>query len=199
AAVREVPEELIAAGFSIRNDFVTRDEEALLLREIDSRPWDKTLSRRTQHYGWRFDYRTKSCVPAEAPIPAAFGAVLKRPLPEIPWQGLGRAQCTVNEYEPGQGIAPHVDTHGAFDDGIVALSLGSGTALRVKPFPAGPNDATHCLWLERRSLVTYVGAARYAFTHGIVSRKGDLVDGIWRRRERRTASHAAPRRRRRRL
>ena len=34
-------------------------------------------------------------------------------------------QMTVNEYKPGHGIPPHIDTHSAFEDGIVSVSLGS--------------------------------------------------------------------------
>ena len=30
------------------------------------------------------------------------------------------------EYEPGQGISPHIDVHGAFEDGFLFLSLNSG-------------------------------------------------------------------------
>ncbi len=32
-------------------------------------------------------------------------------------------QLTINEYIPGQGIAPHIDTHSAFEGAIVSLSL----------------------------------------------------------------------------
>jgi hypothetical protein len=41
-------------------------------------------------------------------------------------------QCTVNEYLPGQGIAPHVDTHAAFDDAILSLSMGSGIVMEFR-------------------------------------------------------------------
>lgn len=195
-ALRELPEELAKAGFLIRNDFVSVEEEAMLMREIDSRQWETQLSRRTQHYGWRFEYTTKSCVPISESIPAVFiEKILKRlgtvAMIEIPWLknavGVSSVQCTVNEYERGQGIAPHVDTHAAFDDGIIALSLGSGVGLRLKQAKSSGDNREYNMWLERRSLITYVGAARYAFMHGIVSRKGDLIDGKWILRNRRVS------------
>ncbi|XP_013921711.1 PREDICTED: alkylated DNA repair protein alkB homolog 8 [Thamnophis sirtalis] len=34
-------------------------------------------------------------------------------------------QLTINQYEPGQGIPPHIDTHSAFEDEIISLSLGA--------------------------------------------------------------------------
>ena len=45
----------------------------------------------------------------------------------LPWDGLAD-NLTVNEYLPGAGIAIHVDTHSAFEDGICALTLGDGCA-----------------------------------------------------------------------
>lgn len=35
-------------------------------------------------------------------------------------------------YQPGVGIASHVDAHGAFEEGIAAVSLGSGIAVWPK-------------------------------------------------------------------
>ena len=35
----------------------------------------------------------------------------------------------VNEYEPGQGINPHIDNTNLFRDTIVSVSLGSPTIM----------------------------------------------------------------------
>lgn len=193
-ALRELPEELVAAGFCIRNDFVSVEEETMLLRDIDARPWERQLSRRTQHYGWRFEYTSKSCVRIDESIPATFRRLVLDRLRvvancEIMWlDGVeDNVQCTVNEYQRGQGIAPHVDTHAAFDDGILALSLGSGVGLRLRKVAGDIRHPNYNVWLERRSLITYVGEARYAFAHGIISRKGDLLDSQWVLRNRRVS------------
>lgn len=177
-ALREIPSELVRAGLGLRYEVVTPAEEAALLREIDGRPWSSELSRRTQHYGYRFEYETKTCI------------VAKEEIPKLVWDLVGRrhfdspegVQCTINEYLPGQGIAPHVDTHSAFSDNVVALSLGSGVALRMKQ-----RKETFVIWLPERSLLAYTGEARYAWTHGIVARKGDLIDGQWLCRRRRVS------------
>lgn len=34
-------------------------------------------------------------------------------------------QLTINWYEPGCGIASHVETHSAFEDGLASISLES--------------------------------------------------------------------------
>ena len=110
-------------------------------------------------------------------------------------------QMTVNQYKPGQGISPHVDTHSAFGDGLLSLTLGSGMCLLQCMVPthgvrvlyvltrrgaasAGvtmtmrhPDGSVKYLWLPRRSLLVLTGAARYQWTHGITCRKTDVVNG----------------------
>src|SRR5262245_22357994 len=38
-------------------------------------------------------------------------------------------QITVNSYRPGQGIPPHVDTHDAFENAILSLSLSDSVVM----------------------------------------------------------------------
>ena len=49
---------------------------------------------------------------ASPPIPAALKPLMKRLLemPGIP----AIDQLTVNDYPPGEGLSPHIDTHSAF-------------------------------------------------------------------------------------
>ena len=44
---------------------------------------------------------------------------------------LSLGQLTVNEYEPGQGIAAHIDTFNCFGPEIFVLSLGSGVTMNM--------------------------------------------------------------------
>eukprot|EP01117_Protostelium_nocturnum_P014467 TRINITY_DN5504_c2_g1_i1.p1 TRINITY_DN5504_c2_g1~~TRINITY_DN5504_c2_g1_i1.p1 ORF type:complete len:658 (-),score=227.09 TRINITY_DN5504_c2_g1_i1:30-2003(-) len=81
-------------------------------------------------------------------------------------------QVTVNEYLPGQGIAPHIDTHSAFEDGMASLSLDSQSVMEFEH----PNGEKVAVYLPRRSLVILTGESRYVWTHGISYRKTDLVD-----------------------
>lgn len=41
-------------------------------------------------------------------------------------------QLTVNDYAPGQGIPPHVDTHSPFKEVFVSLSLKSGVSMNFR-------------------------------------------------------------------
>eukprot|EP01102_Stenamoeba_stenopodia_P014746 TRINITY_DN4938_c0_g2_i1.p1 TRINITY_DN4938_c0_g2~~TRINITY_DN4938_c0_g2_i1.p1 ORF type:complete len:190 (+),score=31.04 TRINITY_DN4938_c0_g2_i1:625-1194(+) len=96
-------------------------------------------------------------------------------------------QITVNEYLPGQGIASHVDTHSAFEDAILSLSLcGSLVMDFAKIEPRRQDDScskksdtlAKQLVLSRRSLLVMKGESRYQWTHGIAYRKTDKVNGV---------------------
>lgn len=56
-------------GLQLIENFLTEDEEAQLMRLIDSSPWDRSISRRTQHYGFRYDYASKHAQDPAPPIP----------------------------------------------------------------------------------------------------------------------------------
>lgn len=79
-------------------------------------------------------------------------------------------QITVNDYPPGSGIAPHVDTHSAFTSRFASLSLGAGVAFELR---RGGEAAD--LWLPRRSLLLLGGEARLGWAHYIAPRRGDSV------------------------
>jgi hypothetical protein len=49
-------------------DFISAEEERELLKWIDASPWDTRLKRRTQHYGYIYEYGSKTLTPTQ-PIP----------------------------------------------------------------------------------------------------------------------------------
>lgn len=85
-------------------------------------------------------------------------------------------QLIVNEYRPGQGIAPHIDCKPCFTDGIASLSLNSGTVMHFRRAYCDNVD----ILLPRRSLIILTGEARYNWTHSIVPRLAD--NGVARQR-----------------
>lgn len=67
-------------GLRFGSNFLTDQEQQHLLKEIDSLPWSNELSRRVQHYGFRYDYKAKT-VPANAeidPLPPFVDFIVKR-------------------------------------------------------------------------------------------------------------------------
>ena len=92
-------------------------------------------------------------------------------------------QAIINLYHPGEGISDHIDLLDRYDDGIVGVSFLSGCVMRFgkpdqgqhrDPLSQPDPDYTN-LYLPPRSVIAFVGDARYKWTHGIPSRRLDLV------------------------
>lgn len=153
-----------------------------LISSIENGLWDLTLSRRTQHYGWRYDYKARSVSPNDylGPLPLAFS-------PLVNWisdtYGITMDQAIVNEYTPGQGIGDHVDCEPCFGDAIVSLSLLSGVPMTFKSL--AKTSETYTQYLSKDSLVIISGDVRHLWTHGIERRTWDMVDGLRVERQRR--------------
>lgn len=156
-----------------------------LLDTIDRMPWLDDLSRRVQHYGWRYDYKARR-VSDDAylgPLPAflqdvaveLFSAGLMESVPD---------QAIVNEYLPGQGISAHIDCEPCFGPEIASISLGDEYPMRFTHTVTGQ---VHDLWLPVGSVCVMRGPARYDWKHEIVKRKSDLLGGARKLRKRRVS------------
>uniref|UniRef100_A0A672FDN9 tRNA (carboxymethyluridine(34)-5-O)-methyltransferase n=1 Tax=Salarias fasciatus TaxID=181472 RepID=A0A672FDN9_SALFA len=167
-------------GLVLLEDFVSPEEEALLLAAIDWSSADNDVTaqkalkhRRVKHYGFEFRYDNNNVdkdKPLPAGLPVACLAVLQRCVSERHIDMMPD-QLTVNQYESGQGIPPHVDTHSAFEDTIMSLSLGSKTVMDFRH----PDGRCVPVVLPGRSLLVMKGESRYLWTHGITPRKFDMV------------------------
>src|SRR5438045_9721394 len=80
----------------------------------------------------------------------------------------------VNEYLPGQGIAPHRDD-APFGRVVASLSLLSPCVMDFRHRPTGRREQ---LLLEPRSLLVLSDEARYDWEHGIAARKKDAWQGL---------------------
>ncbi|XP_074651671.1 tRNA (carboxymethyluridine(34)-5-O)-methyltransferase alkbh8-like [Tubulanus polymorphus] len=171
-------------GLILKPNFV---DEAYEERLLDCIKWDETLideasgakversmkHRRVKHFGYEFIYG-KNNIDKDHPLPdgipsecdelidrlLALGCIKNRP-----------NQLTINQYTPGQGIPPHIDTHSAFEDGIVSLSLGAQVVMDFRH----PNGYHVPVVLPRRSVLIMSGESRYLWSHGITPRKSDII------------------------
>lgn len=201
-----VTRDVVVPGLVLVEDFINEEEHKRLwdLFGADDAPWEESLSRRVQHYGIPFNYRTLMLDYNRAvnPIPAELGEISERMIDfankrresaeiagddtvvkrseGMPAFALG--QLTVNEYEPGQGIAAHVDTYNCFGPEILVISLGSAAAMNMQNRSTGQRKA---VMLPLRSLLLLSGPARYEWSHAIPSRHRDKVDGVFMDRTRR--------------
>ena len=85
-----------------------------------------------------------------------YRAMQNNHLPETP------DQCTVNRYEPGQGIPPHIDaSDGCCGPAIASLSLGDDVVMEFgAPVAEGKGRLKVPVLLPRRSLMVMTGEAR---------------------------------------
>ena len=162
-------------GATYTPDFVTLAAEAPLVAKIDASPWITDLRRRVQHYGYRYDYRARS-VTADAYLGALpdWLVDLSAQLKHAGWFERHPDQVIINEYQPGQGIAPHVDCVPCFSGTIASLSLLSSCEMR---FEERFSRDRFTRILDPRSLLVLRGPARFDWTHAIPARKSDSIDG----------------------
>lgn len=156
-------------------DFITSDEEGKIIEKIDASLWLMELSRRVQHYGYKYDYKSRRIDETmhigELPrwlVYMGKKLVEAEVFSEIP------DQVIVNEYQPGQGISPHIDCEPCFGDTIASLSLQSTCYM---DFTKKDGTEKKSVWLEPRSLVVLKAEARYLWKHSIAKRLTDQHNG----------------------
>lgn len=159
---------MLPPGFALAPDAVTADEEAALLAECEAAGWDFALRRATRQYGFRYDFR--GGLPGAAPPLPAFAlgalAAARAPFPDCFAEA---AQCIVNRYLPGEGIAYHTDDRRLFGPQVLVLSLGSDTVVNFRL----PGSAAVPVPVPRRSAYLMEGPAREAWQHEIPARLRD--------------------------
>ena len=161
--------DIFARGAFIVAEFVTPAEEARILQRIAAAPWLTDLSRRVQHYGYRYDYTGGGSRTPAPPFPLWAQYMAERLRPHF--GGARPAQCIVNEYRPGQGIGMHAD-HRDFGPVVASLSLGAHWPMRFRPRAACPYvpgalPGDQVATLPRRSVLVLTGDARHRWMHGI--------------------------------
>lgn len=161
------------AGLQLIQDAITSEYHDHLIAIIDQQPWLTDFRRRVQHYGYRYDYKSHSIDASQflGPLPDWSMLFLEQLqyadfIEQIP------DQLIVNEYEPGQGISPHIDCRPCFGDVIFSLTLGSTCIM----------EFTHAevkvpIFLEPCSVLIMQGEARQIWKHAIPARKTDIYAG----------------------
>lgn len=152
-------------GFFYHKEFISSDDERFLIEYADSNPWDTTWKRRIQQYGYSYGTSRRESLGA---MPEWLSWLCNRLSDESIFQETPN-QVIINEYRPGQGIAPHVDHVANYGDMVASLSLGS---LVVMDFINEEKKKISHL-LEPRSLFVVSGSARFNWKHGIAPRKMD--------------------------
>lgn len=169
-----VPAPEIPEGLVYVDSFVRPEEEKELLEHLDvehAADWLPDLKRRVQHYGYKYDYAKRRIDQSMklGPLPDWLRGLADDIAQRAEMDG-SFDQAIVNEYEPGQGIAEHIDSESCFGDVVAMLSLASDIELQFEQPGIG---ARHLQRLRRGSLIILSGPARYEWTHAIVKRQSD--------------------------
>ena len=122
-----------AAGLAYLPSLLSINQQRLAVENVDASvdQWRHDLSGRTQHYGWRYDYRAKAITPDLwlGQLPDWLQEIAQSIFENAvhPTSGLPRfdhmpEQCIVNEYVGSPGIAEHTD-HPGCGPAIATVSL----------------------------------------------------------------------------
>lgn len=140
-------ENIVVPGLTLIENFIHPDEESAILGQFDSdAKWECGINRRVQHYGYRFNYQTLQLdASIDLPtIPPSLIELLQQKIEnfnstsqEVQSHLHSVNQLTINDYQPGQGIASHIDTECCFGPVIFILSLGSGITMTFTESPEG--------------------------------------------------------------
>ena len=175
-------------GLKYVPDFLNAADQERTLQAIDGSQWMTSLERAVQHYGWRYDYRSRVVTEEMriGPLPTWLSDLAERLFRETGTFDRVPDQAIVNEYRPGQGIAMHVDRH-CFGPSVATISLGDAWLMDFRPLGAGRSRTAH-MALAPGSALILSDEARYRWLHGIAKRRRErLSSGGWRPRERRVS------------
>ena len=155
-------------------NWLSEEEHAAALEEIDNHQFESTLARRVQHYGSRYDYFASELKDAGSapPIPPVLSEIGNRLFSEGYFDKLP-SQVIINEYLTDQGIASHIDKN-TFGPAVATISLLESWTMQF----SDPNGIKIEVPLEARSLAVMTHESRYVWSHGIAKRKADVVGGL---------------------
>jgi alkylated DNA repair dioxygenase AlkB len=170
-------------GLKYVPDYITTDQQRRLLKHIDMQEWITELKRRVQHYGYKYGYKSPHKLTPIGKLPQ-WASYLAKKLHEDGLTPTISDQVIVNEYQPGQGISPHVDLEDCFDDTIVSISMLSPCVMEF--IHTETREKVETL-LMPRSAIVLSGEARHDWKHAIPQRKTDIYQGQKIERERRVS------------
>lgn len=160
-------------GVSVIEDFISSDDEQLLVSVIDTRkPWVPSQEGRAkQDYGPKISFlKRKASVGNFGGFPDfavnLFNAMIARH-PDL-MQGFVPVEFCILEYTPERGsyIRPHFDDKWIWGDRLITVNLLSETCLRLsREFRIPPYEIV--IRMPARSLVVIQGEARYDWHHSI--------------------------------
>jgi alkylated DNA repair dioxygenase AlkB len=159
-----------APGYAYEPGFLSEEEEAELIREIERLPFAQArykqylAKRRTVAYGGSYDYSAKR-LETGTPIAPFLHPLRAR---AAAWSGCAAEEFThalVTEYQPGVELGWHRDVPDF--DVVVGISLLNACRMRFRRFPPKPREKSIAVELEPRSIYRLQGSARWGWQHAV--------------------------------
>lgn len=159
-------------GLVYRADFITQQEEQILLTAIRELPLREaqyqqyTARRRTVSYGSSYDFTHLQSRPAP-PIPEFLGWLRQRAAEWVGMQSEDFVQALVSEYQPGTPLGWHRDVPDF--EVIVGISLAGAARLRFRPYPWEQEKKAQVFALELAPRSAYIlrDEARWGWQHHV--------------------------------
>lgn len=158
---------MFPAGCVVYPDVLTSEQQQTIISWLDTQSWNTTLKRRTQQYGYLYNYAAKgsnsNIIAPTTPLSGPLVEISRYLASTGLLNGKVPEQCIINEYTRKQGIAKHIDSP-VFGPTIISISLGDPTIMTFSrenykiPVVCNPG-----------SLLVMTGESRYQWTHEISS------------------------------
>lgn len=154
-------------GLTILKSAIKQTKQILdsLITNPDFYNIDNKAGRRICQYGYKYDYLTKTCIKTD-PIPQFYFDIINPVLDEQKIECKFN-QVLINEYQPGQGIAPHMDAN-IFGDIIVCLTINSGAIIKFEY-----REDEFEFYMDNGDVYIMQDDARYLYKHSQPARKKD--------------------------
>lgn len=158
-------------GLVYRPDFLTREEENILLAYIQNLPMvhpkfeEHEAKRRLAAFGWSYDFERKQLI--EGPPLPKFLQGSKHKIAK--WLGISPArvvEALVQEYTLGSAIGWHRDNE-KFES-IIGISLGGWCRMRFRPL-SGIGDSKQVIGMEAEPRSAYImqNEVRWKWQHSV--------------------------------
>jgi alkylated DNA repair dioxygenase AlkB len=159
-------------GFSYYTDFISKEEEQLLLEAISKTDLRTLLfqgyeaKRKVASFGYDWSFEKRSLSKGKE-IPVVFDSIIRKVADHLSISKDAFAELLVTEYPPGSVINWHRDAP-PFDI-IAGISLLSDCTFKLRPHDKTKQkrNATISLTVQRRSLYIMQGPARSDWQHSI--------------------------------
>lgn len=159
----------ILSGFSYFEDFITLEEEQLLLDKLSELSWqtikmyNKIAKRRVVHFGLDYLYANRSVTPTTPP-PLFLRPFIKRASSLIKIAPEEIAEILITEYPVNAGIGWHKDA--PLFDKIFGISLNNTCTIKFRT-KCGGKYHIEKMKLAPRSAYLLTGASRTEWQHSI--------------------------------